>query len=68
MGVFLQKDNISMQQVFRFFTYKRNFIIITHVSDENSLVFIKKGDTLVYVKNELYVINEKQKLVFDKKD
>jgi len=68
MGVFLQKDNISMQQDFRFFKYKRNFIIITHVSDENRLVYIKKGDTLVNVKNELYVINEKQKLVFDKKD
>ncbi|WP_154652457.1 hypothetical protein [Empedobacter brevis] len=67
-GIILQKEDESIKQDFRFIKKKKNFLVITYINDTHNLVSLKKGDTVVYYKKELYLINEKHKLVFNKKE
>lgn len=67
-GVITQREDESIKQDFGFVKRKRHFLIITYIDDTNSLVSLKKGDTVVYYKKELYLINEKNKLIFNKKE
>ena len=67
-GVFIQREEKSSKQNFQFTKRKRNFLVITYIDDKNSLVSLTKGDTIVYYKKELYLINEKHKLIFNKKE
>ncbi len=66
-GIIMQSNNRTIKQDFEYIKKKRNFIIITY-SDTNRLGYLNKGDTLVYHKKELYLINEKHKLFFYKKE
>lgn len=67
-GVVMQKEDNSIKQDFGFIKKKKNFLVITYIDDTHNLVSLKKGDTVVYHKKELYLINEKHKLIFDKKE
>lgn len=67
-GVVIQKEEKSIKQDFGFIKKKKNFLVITYIDDTNSLVSLKKGDTVVYHKKELYLINKKHKLIFNKKE
>ncbi|WP_146810852.1 hypothetical protein, partial [Empedobacter brevis] len=58
-GIILQKEDESIKQDFRFIKKKKNFLVITYINDTHNLVSLKKGDTVVYYKKELYLINEK---------
>ena len=65
-GVITQREDKSIKQDFEFVKMKNNILIITYIDEKNSLVSLKKGDTVVYYKKELYLINEKHKLIFYK--
>lgn len=67
-GIVMQKDDNFIKQDFRFIKEKKNFLVITYIDDTHNLVSLKKGDTVVYYKKELYLINKYHKLIFDKKD
>lgn len=67
-GVIMQRGDRSIQQGFSFIRKKKNFLVITYIDDTNCLVSLSDGDTIVYRKKELYLFNEKYKLVFNKKE
>jgi len=67
-SIIIKIEDRSIKQDFRFVKKKRNFLVITYINDENSLVFLEEGDTIVYHKKELYMFNEKHKLVFNKRE
>jgi hypothetical protein len=58
-----EKDN-SMQGFS--FAYRRHFMVITS-TEESNFVSLQKGDTIVYHKDELYLFNKNQKLIFKKR-
>jgi hypothetical protein len=68
-GLIIQQNNQSLKQDFKFIKKKKNFLIITSINDnDKKIVSMKKGDTIVYHKNELYLFNKEHKLVFKKKE
>jgi uncharacterized lipoprotein YajG len=67
-GVIMHRKDKSIQQGFGFIRKKNHFLVITYVDDTNRLISLSEGDTIVYRKKELYLFNEKQKLVFIKKE
>lgn len=66
-GIITSSEDQSLQQRFSFTKKGKHFLVITFIDDFNKLVSLDKEDTLVYFKKELYIINEKHKLVFEKK-
>lgn len=67
-GVITETQDKSLKQNFGFIKKKRNFLIITSIDSINSLISLKKGDTVVYHRKEMYFFNDKHKLVFNKKE
>lgn len=65
-GVILKRENKTIMQNFIFSKEQSNYLVIKSV-DKNDLVLIRKGDTLVYHKREIYLMNKQHKLVFTKK-
>lgn len=53
-----EKGNESQKFGFR---YKKHFIVIVSIDDDN-LMSLKKGDTIVYHKDKLYVFDKKAKV------
>jgi len=67
-GVIMQKEDKSIKQNFGFVRSNKHYLIITYIDNKNSLVYLNKGDTMVSYKREIYLINEKHKLIFNMKE
>lgn len=66
-GLFINREDRSIKQNFEFIKNEKNFLIITFVDESNNLVYLKEGDTIVYYRKELYLMNKKHKLIFNRK-
>lgn len=63
-GLITNEKNNGMQRFS--FTYRKHFMVITS-TEESDFVSLQKGDTIVYHKDELYLFDKNQKLIFTKK-
>lgn len=68
IGMIYKQEDQSTKQYFKFTKIKKSLVVITFASDTNNVILLKKNDTLVYFKNDLYMFNEKHLLFFKKKE
>lgn len=65
---FIKQDFGFIKQDFGFIIKKKYLLVITYIDDNQNLVSLKKGDTVYCNKNQLYIINENNKLFFYNKN
>lgn len=63
-GVITKQEETLISKSFNFKRAKRNFLIITDIEEVKELEYLKKGDTIVSYKKELYFFKKDYKLVF----
>lgn len=63
-GVITKQEETLISQSFNFKKAKKNFLIITNIEQVKELEYLKKGDTIVSYKKELYFFKKDYKLVF----
>ncbi len=65
-GKFIDQTDSTNFQKFKFLKSK-NFLILSQIDENHNLINLKKDDTLIFYKKEIFVINKNQKLIFKKK-
>lgn len=63
-GVITKQEERLILKSFNFKKAKKHFLIITNIEEVKELQYLKKGDTIVSYKKELYFFKKDYKLVF----